>query len=88
MEPPNLLLATSTPTSEDEIQEYFMDECTAIKSLPEIKLYVGDTHSTPLLSTWKPDFVFIQKGRPLDLLNVVAVSKIRKWTDNNLKMLI
>ncbi|CAG8679586.1 12651_t:CDS:2, partial [Funneliformis caledonium] len=66
--------------SENEIQEYFMDECTALKALPEIQLYVRDTHSTPLLNTRKPDFVFIQKGRPLDLLNVVAVGEIRKRT--------
>jgi hypothetical protein len=42
-----------------------MDECTALKALSEIQLYVGDTHSTPLLDR-KPDFVFVQKGKPLD----------------------
>ncbi|CAI2185652.1 5091_t:CDS:2 [Funneliformis geosporum] len=80
--PPNL---SGAKPSEDEIQEYFMDECTALKALPEIQLYVEDTHSTPLLNTRKPDFVFIQKGRPLDPLNVVAVGEIRKRTGNNFK---
>ncbi|CAG8794089.1 15183_t:CDS:1, partial [Dentiscutata erythropus] len=69
--------------NEDEIQEYFIDECKALKVLPEIKLHVVDTHSIPLLSTQKPDFVFIQKGKPLDPLNVVAVGEIR--TSHNFK---
>ncbi|CAG8538090.1 3690_t:CDS:2 [Gigaspora rosea] len=51
----------------------------------QVKLYVVDTHSIPRLSTRKPDFVFIQKGRPLDPLNVVAVGEIRKRTSNNFK---
>ncbi|CAG8551597.1 4894_t:CDS:2 [Racocetra fulgida] len=80
--PPNL---SGAKPSEDEIQEYFIDECTALKSLPEIQLYVGDTYSTPLLDTRKPDFVFVQKGRPLDPLNVVAVGEIRKRTGNHFK---
>ncbi|CAG8482269.1 36681_t:CDS:10 [Gigaspora margarita] len=71
--------------NEDEIQEYFIDECKTLKALQEIKLHVVDTHSIPLLSTRKPDFVFIQKGRPLDPLNVVAVGEIRKRTSNNFK---
>ncbi|GBB94479.1 hypothetical protein RclHR1_23620001 [Rhizophagus clarus] len=52
--PPNL---SGAKPSDDEIQEYFMDEY----------------------------FVFVQKGRPLDPLNVVAVGEIRKRTDNNFK---
>src|ERR1044071_3673226 len=63
--PPNL---SGAKPSEDEIQEYFMDECTALKALPDTQLYVGDTHSIPFLSTRKPDFVFVQKGKPLDPL--------------------
>ncbi|RGB23624.1 hypothetical protein C1646_529513 [Rhizophagus diaphanus] len=81
--PPNL--SPGAKPSEDDIQEYFIDECSALKALPETKLYVGDTHSIPLLSTRKPDFVFILKGRPLDPLNVVAVGEIRKRTGNNFK---
>ena len=64
--------------SENAIQEYFIDECTALKALSEIKLYVEGTYSTPLLSTRKPDFVFVQEGKPLDPLNVVAIGEIRK----------
>ncbi|CAG8764496.1 23075_t:CDS:2, partial [Gigaspora rosea] len=81
--PPNIL-ADAKP-SEDEIQEYFIDECKALRTLSDIKLHVGDTHSIPLLDTRKPDFVFIQKGKPLDPLNVVAVGEIRKRTGNNFK---
>ena len=53
--PPNL--SPGAKPSEDDIQEYFIDECSALKALPETKLYVGDTHSTPLLNTRKPDFL-------------------------------
>jgi len=60
-----------------------MDECMALKPLSDVQLYVGDTHSTPLLNTRKPDFVFVQKGKPLDPLNVVAVGEIRKRTSAN-----
>jgi hypothetical protein len=54
-----------------------MHECTALGSLDSTKLIVHDTHSTPLLDTRKPDFVFIPKRWPLDSLNVVAVGEIR-----------
>lgn len=65
---------------EDVWQEYFIEECNELKGLRETKLIVADTHLMPLLNTRKLDFVFIQKGRPLDPLNVAAVGKIRKRT--------
>ncbi|CAG8555656.1 8577_t:CDS:2, partial [Ambispora leptoticha] len=42
------------------------------------KLHVEDTSSTSLLNTRKPGFVFIQKGKHLDPLNVVAVGENKK----------
>ncbi|CAB4399464.1 unnamed protein product [Rhizophagus irregularis] len=65
---------------EDVWQEYFIEECNELKGTRGTKLIVADTHLTPLLNTRKPDFVFIQKGRPLDPLNVLAVGEIRKRT--------
>ncbi|CAG8729034.1 10971_t:CDS:2, partial [Gigaspora rosea] len=81
--PPNI--SPDAKPSENEIQEYFIDECKALRALSDIKLYVEDTPSIPLLDTQKPDFIFIRKGRPLDPLNVVAVGIIRKRTGNNFK---
>ncbi|RGB21832.1 hypothetical protein C1646_777169 [Rhizophagus diaphanus] len=67
---------------EKDLQKFFMRECTALGSLDSTKLIVHDTHSTPLLDTRKPDFVFIPKGLPLDSLNVVAVGEIRTQSSN------
>ncbi|CAG8807629.1 37931_t:CDS:2, partial [Gigaspora margarita] len=81
--PPNI--SQDAKPSEDEIQEYFINECKTLRTLSDIKLHVEDTHTIPLLDTRKPDFVFIRKGRPLDPLNVVAIGGIRKRTGNNFK---
>jgi predicted Ser/Thr protein kinase len=61
--------------SEETLQDYFIRECQGIR---DSQLKVVDTHYTPLMDTRKPDFVFIQKERPLDPLNVVAIGEIRK----------
>ncbi|CAG8690651.1 2573_t:CDS:2, partial [Ambispora leptoticha] len=62
------------------LQEYFIDECKALSR--STKLVVEDSHSIPLLATRKPDFAFIQKGSPLNALDVVAVGEIRKCAGN------
>ncbi|RIA93864.1 hypothetical protein C1645_818835 [Glomus cerebriforme] len=36
--------------NENNIQEYFINECSALKALPETKLYVENIHSIPLLN--------------------------------------
>lgn len=65
---------------EDIWQEYFIEECNELKRTRGTKLIVADTYLKPLLNTQKPDFIFIQKRRPLDLLNVAAIGEIRKRT--------
>ncbi|CAG8652901.1 601_t:CDS:2, partial [Paraglomus brasilianum] len=61
--------------SEEELQQHFIRECGYV---PNTKLEIKDTHLTPLLSSRKPDFVFIEKGAITDALNVVALGEIRK----------
>jgi hypothetical protein len=77
--PPN---ANGTTVPENELQEFFIRECMELGSLDSIKLIVHDTHSTPLLDTRKPDFVFIRKGWPLDSLNVAVVGVIRQQSSS------
>lgn len=43
---------------------------------------IEDVYFIPLLSTRKPDFVFIAKGCPLDALQVIAVGEIKKRSSN------
>ncbi|CAG8611300.1 6693_t:CDS:2, partial [Ambispora gerdemannii] len=53
------------------------------KSPPNAKDVIEDSHSTPLLATRKPDFVFVPRGCPLNALNVAAVGEIRKRSGND-----
>ncbi|CAG8734582.1 6439_t:CDS:2, partial [Funneliformis caledonium] len=65
---------------EEEIQQYFINECKELEKSPNIKnkLIVVDEHSSPSLGTQKPDFLFISKDSHLNMLNVVAVDEIKK----------
>ena len=70
---------------EEEIQQYFINECKELEKSPNIKnkLIVVDKHSSPSLGTQKPDFLLIPNGSHLDMLNVVAVDKIKKRGGDN-----
>ncbi|RHZ66453.1 hypothetical protein Glove_307g45 [Diversispora epigaea] len=68
----------SPEVPEKTLQEYFINECKPLQTFKDSKLVVEDVHSIPLLATRKPDFVFIERGCPLDALHVVAVGEIKK----------
>ncbi|CAG8489342.1 9964_t:CDS:2 [Diversispora eburnea] len=65
-------------SNEKILQEYFINECKPLQTSEKSKLVIEDVHSIPLLTTRKPNFVFIAKGCPLDALHVVAVGEIKK----------
>ncbi|CAG8668811.1 11084_t:CDS:2 [Funneliformis mosseae] len=74
--PPN----RNADSAEKEIQQYFINECKELEKSPNIKnkLIVVNKHSSLLLGTRKPDFLFIPKGSHLNMLNVVAIGEIKK----------
>lgn len=79
--PPN----KNADSKEEEIQQYFINECKELEKSPNIKnkLIVVDKHSSPSLGTRKPDFLLIPNGSHLDMLNVVAVGEIKKRGGDN-----
>ncbi|CAG8600695.1 4346_t:CDS:2 [Ambispora gerdemannii] len=66
---------------EENFQEYFIQECSALKE----QSIIYDTSKTPFLGTRKPDFVFIHRDHYLDPLNVAIVGEIRKRTGKQFK---